>query len=1039
MSDDRSAEHRNSTAAPGPYSGSRYRRSGSVPSKAGVKPRAWLPDQDRLDAESFVNGGQLDTKRARELERQLAKHDEDELAEQVRSRRVEMDQARAAELLNASAPKAPQELFELAESLKQYGDFSLARRLLVSACEIVDQALEPTLRTRVFQQAAFCFYKDPDLPLEWKLNRALEMLSRLEDLKSSTDRVSLGIAGAIHKRKWEQDGRREHLDRALNYYLRAYALGAPPEAAGDLFGYLRVRPATGVDSSVDFGYSGINAAFVLDLLADQRQRDGISAPLLDDYRECARLIREDLIRSVPALEDRAEHAWLRDEWWYYATVAEAYFGLQRYAEAGEWLIDRPRAAGLRMSLDNRSSVGLRVPSWQYESTARQLAHLARLQNFDKNGQHNSNQISDEVFEQSEAAQLLGEFLGGERKAVLSAFRGKFGLALSGGGFRASLFHIGVLARLAEMGVLRHVEVISCVSGGAIVGAYYYLLLRNLLQTKTDAEITTSDYVQIVKRLEKDFLNGVQRNIRTRVFADFTTNLQMLLRASYSRSARLAELYESELYANIPELDERGRPIECKRRMLRDLVIAPLEEDGYRQRNFNPRWDNWRRDNKVPRLVLNACSLNTGHNWQFTATYMGEPPMPIHAEVDCNNRLRRFRYQDGPKGLELTLGQAVAASACFPGLFEPFILDELYPDDRSRRISVRLVDGGVCDNQGIASLDEQDCSVMLISDGSGQMATEDVPSASVIGVPLRSNSILQARVREAQYRDISLRRRSNQLRGLMFVHLKHELAGKALAWRDCPPAEKRSDEYEPRLACNSTAAQVSGYGIPREVQTRLAAVRTDLDSFSEAEAYSLMTSGYRMAAEQFRGSTPAVDGFPDVPDGDWDFHSIYAAMTGTHRRRLLKLLDASSASSFKVWSLSPSLIALKWMLPMAAVATAAAAIYLRWADWPTLRTLRLGLYAISYLVVGSVSLALSIVLGNVLHGWIRGRPSPQLRASRWRDTFGNIAIGLAMSLIGWLVARLHLWVFDPLYLRYGRVQRFIEKAPTGGRSSGTGKD
>ena len=51
---------------------------------------------------------------------------------------------------------------------------------------------------------------------------------------------------------------------------------------------------------------------------------------------------------------------------------------------------------------------------------------------------------------------------------------KLGLALSGGGFRASYFHIGVLAQMAEQGLLRHVEVISTVSGGSIIGALYYL-------------------------------------------------------------------------------------------------------------------------------------------------------------------------------------------------------------------------------------------------------------------------------------------------------------------------------------------------------------------------------------------------------------------------------------------------------------------------------------------------------------------------------------------------------------------------------------
>lgn len=52
--------------------------------------------------------------------------------------------------------------------------------------------------------------------------------------------------------------------------------------------------------------------------------------------------------------------------------------------------------------------------------------------------------------------------------------GKLGLALSGGGFRASFFHLGVLARLAEEGLLRQVEVISTVSGGSIIGAAYYV-------------------------------------------------------------------------------------------------------------------------------------------------------------------------------------------------------------------------------------------------------------------------------------------------------------------------------------------------------------------------------------------------------------------------------------------------------------------------------------------------------------------------------------------------------------------------------------
>ena len=81
---------------------------------------------------------------------------------------------------------------------------------------------------------------------------------------------------------------------------------------------------------------------------------------------------------------------------------------------------------------------------------------------------------------------------------------KLGLALSGGGHRAAFFHIGVLARLAELGLLRPIQVISTVSGGSIVGALYYLHVKNLLETKTDAEITDADYVELVREVEREY-------------------------------------------------------------------------------------------------------------------------------------------------------------------------------------------------------------------------------------------------------------------------------------------------------------------------------------------------------------------------------------------------------------------------------------------------------------------------------------------------------------------------------------------------------
>ena len=157
---------------------------------------------------------------------------------------------------------------------------------------------------------------------------------------------------------------------------------------------------------------------------------------------------------------------------------------------------------------------------------------------------------------------------------------KLGLALSGGGFRASLFHVGVLAHLAESGLLRQVEVLSCVSGGSILGALYYVRLKRLLETRKDADIQDADYVKLVEDLEGQFVDAIQKNIRMRTFLNPLKNLRMI-RANYSRSDRIGELYDELLYR--PGLAVAGR----KMVEMRELKIAPPENAGFYPRRDNP--------------------------------------------------------------------------------------------------------------------------------------------------------------------------------------------------------------------------------------------------------------------------------------------------------------------------------------------------------------------------------------------------------------------------------------------------------------------
>jgi predicted acylesterase/phospholipase RssA len=860
---------------------------------------------------------------------------------------------KAREILRGQGTWTPLEILSLATRLKEEKAFTYARRILGRAAMDPRTCEDKKLRLKIYQQLALCTYKDADLPADARLDRALSILCEIEDIGETKNQETLGLVGAIHKRKWEIDSQRQHLERALSYYMRGYEIG--PEN--------------------DQGYTGINAAFVLDLLAYQETEEAKKAnsqsPTAEERRAEARRIREDIVKKIGPLVDDPDHKWLADQWWYYSTVAEAHFGLGNYKDAVAWLKKGEAAAGT-------------LPEWEHETTVRQLAGLARFQS--------DAEMAGEDFKNTPAWGALQEFFG-NTASVRSAFIGKIGLGLSGGGFRASLFHIGMLARLAELDVLRHVEVLSCVSGGSIVGAHYYLEVRKLLQSKPDKEITREDYIEIVKRLEKNFLKGVQRNIRVRVAAELTTNLKMVFRKNYTRTMRAGDLYEREIFSSVED-GEGDKP-----RWLNTLNIKPAGE----REDFAPKYHNWRRAAKAPILLLNAATLNTGHTWQFTTSWMGEPPAGIDSSIDGNDRLRRMYYEEAPEDhRRVRLGHAVSASACVPGLFEPLVLDKLYPDR-----AVRLVDGGVCDNQGVAGLLEQDCTVMLVSDGSGQMTSLNDPSNGLLGVPLRSNTILQARVREAQYHELSARRRSSLLRGLMFVHLKDDLDVDPVDWIDCQDPYDASDDARPTYR----KGKLTHYGIAKEVQELLASIRTDLDSFSDAESYALMTSAYRMTEYEFKVSN-CIEGFRERKEQvEWDFLAIEEGMKepGKKQRYLMQLLSVSHTLAFKIWKLSKPLKVTAGILGIAALAFAIWACF-HWGDTRIL----LG-FPLRWIGIAIVALVAIFIAPLILSKWV-------LRVARVSNLVTRVAIGV-LGIIGFLAARIHLWFFDGRYLRRGSIETF----------------
>ena len=399
---------------------------------------------------------------------------------------------------------------------------------------------------------------------------------------------------------------------------------------------------------------------------------------------------------------------------------------------------------------------------------------------------------------------------------------KLGLALSGGGHRAAFFHIGVLGALAELGLLRKVRVLSTVSGGSCVGALYYLHVKQLLEEKDDGEIDDLDFVRIVRAVAAEYRGAAAKNLLAHTHLSLPKNVKMAL-PSYSRTVRAAEVLERHFYRQA----WNGKLVNGQIPM-RELRISPGGHD------IDPDSDeNAARTAPVPILLLESTCLNTGHNWRFEAMYMGEPDRQSDVfqpgrqgdptDVDKNEVLLRSKWDDLPAKLQdWPLGKSVAASAAFPAGFPPMQIDHLYPD-----MVVELTDGGVHDNQGVEGLVNRGCTHILISDGSGQMPDVSRPGTWVPKVLGRVVSVYGDAEREQRL----LRTFADH--NSAFFHLQSGLPNRfrlpGTQTLDAPPRMTTSD-----------------FGVAPRAQELLARVRTNLDAFSDLEAWALAKDGHAIA-------------------------------------------------------------------------------------------------------------------------------------------------------------------------------------------------
>ncbi len=520
-----------------------------------------------------------------------------------------------------------------------------------------------------------------------------------------------------------------------------------------------------------------------------------------------------------------------------------------------------------------------------------------------------------------------------------------GLALSGSGLRASLFHVGLLAHLAELDLLRRVDVISATGGGALVGALYHLHLKRLLDAEGDIE--SGRLLQLVAALEQDVLRAAQSDLRNQLFANPFANLKRLSTA-YSSATRLGYLLDHQVF-RLAWKGDTNLPIE-----MRDLAIQPRGD-----REFDPAIDNRKRYCKAPLLIINATNLATGRPWRFDAKRMGEPAAPpALRRLSRAVTLGQSAYERLPNAhMRMPLGQAVAASMAAPGLLEPLYLPRLYPDPehRSAPMDVRLGDGRLSDPLGAEALLDHGCDRLILAEASG---------SETLGFGLTDS--LQAQ----QLAHLETRRPG----GVVLVQMLREV--------EAIEVKPLGRIGRGRVITDRRDDGVTSYGVERGTQKLIAGMRADLDVPSDVEALSLEASGYliaKRAFQQYRQSGHAWTDEPPRPPSSWRFTPMIDPLRDPSKA-LIKHLKASHLPAFRSERLNlrrafgSGILAVASMLTLIALA----------ASWSALRP-----------EVGNDRLWLLSTLGLLLTlAWLAGR---QLRDAS-RHAFGRKRKSTSLSMI-----------------------------------------
>jgi predicted acylesterase/phospholipase RssA len=277
---------------------------------------------------------------------------------------------------------------------------------------------------------------------------------------------------------------------------------------------------------------------------------------------------------------------------------------------------------------------------------------------------------------------------------------KIGLALSGGGFRATLYHLGLVRFLRDAGILGHVTHISSVSGGSITAAH--LALNWGLYTGSAKEFDQAA-AKLLEFTRLDIRNRIVRRFPLGLLLRGPRRLLGLSNRQLTRAGLLERQYEQHLLGDksLFELPERPQL----------HILATNLSEGC------------------------LCSFNRDGLWMMQ-------------EKEGRAQINKIRV-----GL-MTVAMAVAASSAFPGFFPPLELTGHDVGARGGEFGRQAyTDGGVFDNLGVRMFrwltplltEEKTLDGVLIRDVGKRILIQTSQAGGLIRTALRSSDILMDRV------------------------------------------------------------------------------------------------------------------------------------------------------------------------------------------------------------------------------------------------------------------------------------------------------